>query len=124
MLVEEARVLLALADALGAAQEVLRARAESTMHPVTTPPSNVVDLARQTHPLLGPRQAQILSLLAEGPAQGLSSGDLGRQMSYDQPNVYLTLQQLARRGFVHKDATSNPHLYRLTDELAQAAAGV
>lgn len=92
------------------------------MEPATAP-SNVVDLARRAHPLLGPRQAQILSLLADASPEGLSSGELGRRMSYDQPNVYLTLQELAKRGFVLKDAGSNPHLYRLAGHLVQAASG-
>jgi hypothetical protein len=108
----------AMAEALEAAAAVFRrhsalADADSS----TVGAGNVVSRARAVHPLLGPRQAEILGLLEEAGRKGTNTGVLSRAMEYDQPNVYLTLRGLIGLGFVEKDETTSPHTYRLTDVL-------
>lgn len=110
-----------LADALEAAVTVLRGgSAPAALVPVvTTPPGgdDAVSRARALHPLLGPRQAEILSLLEDAGAQGTNTGVISREMGYEQPNVYLTLRGLITMGFVTKDESTHPHRYRLSETL-------
>jgi hypothetical protein len=111
-------MLDAMAEALEAAAAVLRrysALADVESHARTA--GGVVSRARAVHPLLGPRQAEILGLLEEAGREGTNTGVLSRAMEYDQPNVYLTLRGLIGLGFVEKDETTSPHTYRLTDVL-------
>lgn len=104
----------ALAGALEAAAASLRgalnpARAEASAE-VT---DDVLARARALHDKLGRRQAEVLSLLSEAGEQGETTGTLSRRMSYDQPNVYLTLRGLVAAGMVIRDAKADPHRYRL-----------
>jgi hypothetical protein len=111
-------MLDAMAEALEAAAAVLRRRsALADVESPTVAAAGVVSRARAVHPLLGPRQAEILGLLEESGRGGTNTGVLSRAMEYDQPNVYLTLRGLIGLGFVEKDETTSPHTYRLTDVL-------
>lgn len=108
----------AMAEALEAAAAVFRRY--SALAGDATPAAGtngVVRSARAVHPLLGPRQAEILELLKEAGRDGTNTGVLSRAMEYEQPNVYLTLRGLIGLGFVDKDETTSPHTYRLTDVL-------
>lgn len=107
-------VLEALADAFGAAEQVIRKRiARVAVDRPVANVSEVLQAVRAEHPLLGPRQAQIVELLSEAGDDGMNTGGLSKRMQYDQPNVYLTLQVLREEGFVEKDETVSPHIYRL-----------
>ena len=115
-------LLLGLAEALEAAGEVLRQRAarlERTPMPVTS--DQIVEVVRGEHSFLGPRQAQILSHLAEAGSEGMTTGSLSKAMDYDQANLYIALQQLVAKGFVEKEASQNPHLYRLAKRYLAAS---
>ncbi|MEU7527136.1 helix-turn-helix domain-containing protein [Saccharothrix sp. NPDC042600] len=117
-----ASVLLnALADALAAASSVLRQHADApSPRQATTGGSRepgAVDRARVVHPLLGPRQAEIIGLLEQAHPDGAGTGDLSRRMGYDEPNVHLALQALTGQGLVEKDVTTRPHRYRLSADL-------
>jgi alkylated DNA nucleotide flippase Atl1 len=63
---------------------------------------------------LGPRQREIVALANLATTEGLTTGDIHRAIDYEQPNVYLTLQSLERRGIVERVAGARPHRYRLT----------
>lgn len=119
-------ILVAIADALDAASHVLRQRAAvlsvGVQEPEDAGPTDIVSLARAIHPQLGPRQAQLLDLLAQAGPDGTDTGSLSREMGYDQPNVYLTLQQMMPLGFVEKDETTRPHTYRLGEIPSSSAA--
>lgn len=107
--------LEAMAEALEAAASALRRRAAMADAPEEQPRVNgVVARARAAHPLLGPRQAEILQLLEEAGREGTNTGVLSRRMAYEQPNVYLTLRGLITLGFVERDEATSPHRYRLT----------
>ncbi len=108
----------ALAEAFEAAASVLRRRAALTETGTQERPlSGAVARARAVHPLLGPRQAEVLQLLEEAGPSGTNTGVLSRRMDYDQPNVYLTLRGLITLGFVERDHQTTPHTYRLTELL-------
>jgi alkylated DNA nucleotide flippase Atl1 len=62
---------------------------------------------------LGPRQREIVQLPGLASEAGMTTGEVGREIGYDQPNVYLTLQSLSRRGIVERVPGSAPHRYRL-----------
>lgn len=108
----------AMAEALEAAAAVLRRHsALADIESPTEGADGVVSRARAVHPLLGPRQAEVLGLLEEAGREGTNTGVLSRAMEYDQPNVYLTLRGLIALGFVEKDETTRPHTYCLTGVL-------
>jgi hypothetical protein len=111
----EASVLLnAAADALNAAASTLRQHAIALSPQVSDGQSlSAVERARVQHPQLGPRQAEAITLLEPLYPEGTDTGYLYREMDYDQPNVYLTLQGLIKLGIVEKNATTRPHTYRL-----------
>jgi DNA-binding IclR family transcriptional regulator len=75
----------------------------------------VAEVVRKQHPVLGPRQAEVLSLLARAGDRWSDTGELAAEMKYERANVYLTLQGLMELGFVEKDASRRPHVYRLAD---------
>lgn len=77
--------------------------------------------ARKLHPTLGVRQAEALKLIADAHPAGVGTGHLTKEMHYDQPNVYLTLQALVRQGLVRKDDESRPHAYFLSSQLLNDA---
>lgn len=113
-------VLSALADAAEAFANTLRQHL-TPITPQLVPkgnrPEDVVGRARIMHPLLGHRQAEVIGLLAKEYPGTTSTGNLAREMGYDQPNVYLTLQGLIQANLVVKDATPRPHQYGLSPNL-------
>ena len=50
-------------------------------------------------------------------AAGTNTGVISRALKYDQPNVYLTLNNMKDSGFVEKDESTDPHTYRLGSAL-------
>ncbi|NUT94454.1 MAG: hypothetical protein HOY78_20790 [Saccharothrix sp.] len=110
-------LLNALADALNAASATLRQHAAALNRAEATAEEgglSAVERARIVNPLLGPRQAEVISWLEQAHPDGTDTGDLSRRMDYDQPNVYLTLKGLTEQGLVEKDTTTRPHRYRLS----------
>lgn len=124
---KETALLNVLADALDTASAVLRegARAISDQHPVSRPDGEdeLLARARESVPLLGPRQAEILTLLFRAYPDGHDTGHLSRTMDYDQSDVYLTCNKLASKyGLVEKDTAVSPHMYSLSKQLMGDAA--
>jgi hypothetical protein len=76
--------------------------------------TTAVERAQSLHPHLGKRQIEALSLVEEIGSGGAETGTLSRRMNYDQPNVYLTLQGLVKRGLIEKDASQHAHRYYLS----------
>ena len=120
----DSQVLIALAEALEAASGVLRQRA--SLASVSEPEDRIEDFvgavarAQALHPLLGPRQAEVIDLLEKSGSEGTNTGVLSRAMGYDQPNVYLTLRGLSSIGLVEKDESARPHTYRLASILTRS----
>jgi hypothetical protein len=117
-------ILTALADAHEAAARTLRRHAAlldngqaNELTSAEAAAGSALERARAMHPQLGSRQEEIVVLLDEAGEHGLDTGVMSRAMEYDQPNVYLTLQSLMRHGFVERDASVSPHIYRLTGGL-------
>lgn len=110
-------VLETIADALEAASRVIRNRlsfeAESREIVPKKPATSAVAKALETHPRLGQRQIEILQHLESAGDAGMSSGQLASEMSYEQPNVYNTLQSLLRLHFVEERRDCSPHIFRL-----------
>lgn len=79
--------------------------------------SSAVLRAREIHPELGPRQAEILEQLEIAGDDGTTTGVIFRNIGYAQPNVYLTLRGLITLGLAEKDALTSPHRYRLAGAL-------
>jgi len=79
--------------------------------------ANVVHRAREIHPALGPRQAEILKELEIAGADGTTTGLIFRKIGYSQPDVYLTLRGLVTRGLAEKDESTSPQRYRLAGAL-------
>jgi DNA-binding IclR family transcriptional regulator len=71
------------------------------------------------HPLLGPRQAEIIRELEKAEPDGTSTGRIVEAIQYDQPDVYLTLRGLVGLSFAEKDASTRPHRYRLGARLKE-----
>ena len=109
-----------LADALEAAARVLRGAGRDAAAPEAADIDSAVALARELHPALGGRQAMVIELLDAAEPTGTTTGALSRTMDYDQPNVYLTLRGLITLGFAEKDASTDPHTYRLGEKLRRA----
>lgn len=121
-------ILTALADAHEAAARTLRRHSallgDDEAREVTSDAAqsdSALERVRSMHPQLGSRQEEIVVLLEEAGERGLDTGVMSRSMDYDQPNVYLTLQSLMRHGFVERDTSVSPHIYRLTEGLRRAA---
>jgi len=97
----------------------------SDEHTDTAFPGRVVAAARHIHPAVGSRQIEALRHIADAHPNGITTGPVAKKMSYDQPNLYLTLQALMRPQFnlVRKDDSVSPHRYYLTDQLVDAAGG-
>jgi hypothetical protein len=115
VVVSDAAVLDAMADALEAASRVLRQRLALIEPPGAKEQirEGVVARARAMHERLGRRQAEILEVLEEAGIAGTNTGVISRKIGQDQANVYLTLRGLVRLGFVKKDETTDPHTYHL-----------
>lgn len=107
-------LLNAFADAFSAASATFRQHAIALSPQASSgQPLSAVERARIMNPQLGPRQAEIIELLAPMYPKGTDTGYLHREMGYDQPNVYLTLQGLIKQGIVEKNVATRPHTYRL-----------
>lgn len=79
--------------------------------------SSAVLRAKEIHPELGPRQAEIVEQLEIAGDEGTTTGVISRKIDYAQPNVYLTLRGLTTLGLVEKDEVTSPHRYRLASSL-------
>jgi DNA-binding IclR family transcriptional regulator len=55
--------------------------------------------------------------LEQAGSEGTGTGAIVRAISYDQPDVYLTLKGLQALDFAEKDASTRPHTYRLGPRL-------
>jgi hypothetical protein len=109
-----------LADSAEAMTRTLRAIAgELARKPAEQPvvieadQSSALARALALHPVMGARQRSIIRLVEREGDHGADTGTLSREMGYDQPNVYLTLQGLIRRDFIRRDANAHPHRYYL-----------
>jgi hypothetical protein len=111
-----AAVLEALAEALDAASLALKRRSALLAEEPERSKlqGGAVARARVIHPLLGPRQAEVVEQLERAGRGGTNTGVISRAIDYEQPNVYLTLRGLITLGFVEKDESATPHRYRLT----------
>jgi hypothetical protein len=120
----EERILDALAEAAEAAAAVFRQHAAQTrpLWPAERPAGRLLDRARQINPMLGPRQAEVLSELeAAGPA-GTTAGAIAWAMNYDPPHADITLGARANQGLVGEDTSVYPQVYRLSPALRGGAA--
>ncbi|MCY9555596.1 hypothetical protein M5W98_28705, partial [Paenibacillus apiarius] len=84
--------------------------------------SDWVTYARELHPALGDRQAQVLSEVAKAHPQGTGTGPIWRAIDYEQTNTYLALGALSRQGLVQKDESAKPHRYYLGPALIEYAS--
>lgn len=107
-----------LADTVEAMARTLREIAaeigadEVDEDPLPAPkPGSALERALALHPMMGRRQRELIPLVEREGKRGADTGVLSRTMGYDQPNVYLTLQNLIRRGFIEKDTSQHPHRY-------------
>ncbi len=121
----EVSVLDALAEAAEAAAAVLRRRAALLRpgEPGGEPPSGVADRARLVHPMLGPRQAEVLAELETAGRAGTTTGAIARALDNDQANTHITLGALVKHGLADKDASVYPHVYRLSPLLLSPPEG-
>ena len=107
-------IIEAIADALDAASAVLRRRLrEAVASAEPSQSGHVLDAVMREHHGLGPRQRQVIDLVAQHGERGVDTGWLFRAMGYDQANLYLVLRSLVQRGIVEKQSDHHPHLYRL-----------
>jgi N-methylhydantoinase B/oxoprolinase/acetone carboxylase alpha subunit len=122
--VSEEAIVSALADALEAAAASLRRRAALLPPDMRSGPQagSAEERARMIHPMLGPRQAEVIRELEEYEPKGTSTGAIARGLGYDQANTHLTLQALMERGLVERDTSVHPHNYRLAPPLRGEAA--
>lgn len=110
-----ADILDSLAEAAEAAAAVFRRRA-ALMRPQAQggrSPGTVLDLARQIHPMLGERQAQVVGELEKAGAAGTTTGAIASELQYDQANTHIALGALVKHGIAEKDTSAYPHVYRL-----------
>ncbi len=120
----EEPILNALAEAAEAAAAVLRRHAAQArpLWPAEGPAGTVLDRARQIHPALSPRQADILSELVAAGSEGRTPGAIARALNHDQANMDIMLGGLANQGLVNRDASVDPHNYRLSAALLRGVA--
>jgi hypothetical protein len=119
---------LKLADHFEIIAKELRSYAtEVRDHPQPTPdasfPDHVVAVARRQHQSIGPRQLEVLRLVAEAWPEGVTTGHVSKKLHLDQTQVYLVLKSMVERNFkfVRKDASTDPHHYYLMERLASEA---
>jgi len=74
-------------------------------------PAPIADLDEQS---LGKRQREIVALPDLATEEGLKTGEIARQIDYDQPNAYTTLGALQRAGLVELVPGAQPQRWRLT----------
>jgi|SRR5579875_976903 DNA-binding MarR family transcriptional regulator len=115
----EADVLEALAEAAEAAAAVFRRRAAlARPQPQGEQnPGTALDLARQIHPMLGQRQAEVVGELEKAGASGTTTSAIAAALQYDQANTHIALSALVKYGIAEKDTSAYPHVYRLTTSL-------
>jgi hypothetical protein len=115
----DADILEALAEAAEAAAAVFRRRAALTRPKpqAERSPGTVLDLARQIHPMLGQRQAEVVGELEKAGAAGTTTTAIAKALNYDQPNTHIALGALVKHGIAEKDSSAYPHLYRLAPTL-------
>ncbi len=82
----------------------------------------MLDRARQIHPALNPRQADILPELVAAGSEGTTPGAIARALNHDQANMHIMLGGLANQGLVDRDAFVNRHNYRLSAALLGGVA--
>jgi DNA-binding MarR family transcriptional regulator len=107
-------------DSIRHAADALRGTLEQGAldgHERTEQYANAVMRAKEIHPALGPRQAEILEELEIAGADGTTTGVIFRKIGYPQPDVYLTLRGLVTRGLAEKDESASPQRYRLASAL-------
>ena len=115
----DADVLDSLAEAAEAAAAVLRRRA-ALARPQPQgerSPGTVLDLARQIHPMLGQRQAEVVGELEKVGAAGTTTSAIASALQYDQANTHIALSALVKHGIAEKDTSAYPHIYRLASAL-------
>jgi hypothetical protein len=117
-------LLNAFADGLEAMSATLRRHAavissvQSDTAPRTNSPADVLARARAMYPGLGPRQAEVIELLADVHPESQTSRYLYDRMDgCDQPNVYNTCQRLKQIRLVENDPTARGLQYRLSPTL-------
>lgn len=115
----DADILEALAEAAEAAALVFRRRAAlARPQPQGEQRAGTaLDLARQIHPMLGQRQAEVVVELEKAGAAGTTTSKIAAELDYDQPNTHIALGALVRHGIAEKDTSSYPHRYRLAPTL-------
>jgi len=115
----DADVLDALAEAAEAAAAVFRRRAALArpQQSLEGSPGTVLDLARQIHPMLGQRQAEVVGELGKAGAAGTTTTAIANALQYDQANTHIALGALVKHGIAEKDTSVYPHVYRLTSAL-------
>lgn len=115
----DADILDSLAEAAEAAAAVFRRRAAlARPQPQSEPaPGTVLDLARQIHPMLGQRQAEVVGELEKAGATGTTTSAIAAALQYDQANTHIALGALVKHGIAEKDTSAYPHVYRLTSGL-------
>jgi hypothetical protein len=114
------QILMALAEGHEAFAAALRKHI--TQPQGTYEALSAVELARKSHPMLGPRQAQAIGELERAEPVGLSTSRLRVIMKYgkENANTHLTLQALVNLGFAERDDSTRPHTYRLGRKLRAA----
>lgn len=126
------RLLAEIAEHLEAAAAKLRTLADKGAEPPADEPAldtgeltvdEWVKLAKDVHPLLGVRQAEILREVAKAHPEGIGTGPVSRAIDYEQTNTALTLAALVRHGLVRKDPESRPQRYYLGDRLLRRGGG-
>jgi hypothetical protein len=115
----DADILEALAEAAEAAAAVFRRRAALArpQPQAERRPGTVLDLARQIHPMLGQRQAEVVGELEKAGAAGITTSAIAAALQYDQANTHIALGALVKHGIAEKDTSAYPHVYRLTPGL-------
>lgn len=115
----DADILDSLAEAAEAAAAVFRRRA-ALARPQPQgerSPGTVLDLARQIHPMLGQRQAEVVGELEKAGAAGTTTSAIATALQYDQANTHIALGALVKHGIAEKDTSAYPHVYCLTSGL-------
>lgn len=101
------QLLREMADAFGTYAADLEEAAEGAMAPVSPAAEMPTDL--------GKRQREIVELLSTlAGDDGLKTAEIARGINMEQPNTYLTLQALAKRGVAEMIPGIEPQHWRLT----------
>ena len=110
----DTEVLTTMAEAFEAAAAAIRRNiALAAPAEASDAAPSVAARARALHPQIGKRQLEVLAELDKSGLAGTNTGVISRALKYDQPNVYLTLNNMKDNDFVEKDESTDPHTYRL-----------